>query len=105
MELVTSRANGHPLPPIAPATISPDVVIQHLTDLLEITLGASSEDLESHDSLFSPSRKQDTLQRCARFASEPQVALYVQKDRIDQEQDRFTVSEAADNLSLGTSKL
>ncbi|KAL8837946.1 MAG: hypothetical protein Q9170_002318 [Blastenia crenularia] len=85
MELVTPGANGHPPSPVAPTTISPDVVVHHLTDLLEITLGASSEDLESNDSLFSPPRRQDTLHRCARFASESQVALYVQKDIIDVE--------------------
>lgn len=97
MELVTPGANGHLLSPVAPATISPDAVLHHLTDLLEITLGASSEDLKSHDSLFSPSRKHDTLQRCARFASESQVALYVQKDRMDENKDNVFITDAADN--------
>ncbi|KAL9029741.1 MAG: hypothetical protein Q9196_002047 [Gyalolechia fulgens] len=99
MELVTPRGNGHPPSPVAAATISPDAVINHLTDLLEITLGASPEDLENYGSLFSPSRKQDTLQRCARFASESQVALYVQKDIIDQENDNTAISAAAATLS------
>ncbi|KAL8700215.1 MAG: hypothetical protein Q9224_001067, partial [Gallowayella concinna] len=83
MEVVTPGANGHPTTSIASAAISPEAVIQHLTDLLEVTLGASPEDLQGPDSLFSTPRKQDTLQRCTRFASESQVALYVQKDVVD----------------------
>lgn len=80
MEVAFPGANGHPPTSAAPAAISPGTVVQHLTDLLEVTLGASAEDLEGPGSLFSPSRKQDTLQRCTRFASESQVALYVQKN-------------------------
>lgn len=93
MELVTPGANGHPLPSAAPAAISSQAVVQHLTDLLEVTLGASPADLESHDSLFSLSRKKDTLQRCTRFASEPQVALYVQKDITEPESNGNTVGD------------
>ena len=73
------RANGHP-PPLPTSTIDPDLVVRHLIDLLEITLGASNEDLEGDGSLLSPAKRQDTVQRCTRFASESQVALYVQKD-------------------------
>lgn len=83
MEVVTPGANGHPTASIAAAAISPEAVVQHLTDLLEVTLGASSDDLEGPDSLFSTARRQDTLRRCTRFASESQVALYVQKDIVD----------------------
>lgn len=104
MELVTPGANGHPPSPVAPTTISPDSVVHHLTELLEITLGASPEDLESRDSLFSPSRKQDTLQRCARFASESQVALYVQKDVVDLERKAVDDSDAEAALSSGDYK-
>ena len=68
-------------------------MVHHLTDLLEITLGASGEDLESDGSLFSPARKKDTVLRCARFASESQVALYVQKDVVDLE------TNGVDNLN------
>ena len=83
MEVATPGANGRPTTLTAPPAISPEAVVQHLTDLLEVTLGASSEDLEGPDSLFSTARKQDTLRRCTRFASESQVALYVQKDVVD----------------------
>ncbi|KAL8907361.1 MAG: hypothetical protein Q9207_001479 [Kuettlingeria erythrocarpa] len=84
MEVVSPGANGHPPSAAASVAISPHAVVQHLTDLLEVTLGASPEDLESADSLFSPSKKQDTLQRCTRFAFESQVALYVQKDFVEE---------------------
>ena len=82
MEVVSPGANGV-VPSLNPFTpIDPDLVIRHLTDLLQITLGASRTDLEGPGSLLSKSRYADTLQRCARFASESQVALYVQKDVI-----------------------
>lgn len=105
MELVTPGANGHPLPSSAPAAISPQAVVQHLTDLLEVTLGASPEDLESHDSLFSLSRKQDTLQRCTRFASESQVALYVQKDIIEPKTNGVAVDGDEQASTFGKHKL
>lgn len=101
MEVVTPGANGHPTASIASATISPDAVVQHLTDLLEVTLGASPEDLEGPDSLFSTARKQDTLQRCTRFASEPQVALYVQKDIVDTKRHDLTANGTGDTSSSG----
>ncbi|KAL8769492.1 MAG: hypothetical protein Q9209_004553 [Squamulea sp. 1 TL-2023] len=96
MEVVTQGANGHPTASIASAMISPEAVVQHLTDLLEVTLGATPEDLEGPDSLFSTSKKQDTIQRCARFASESQVALYVQKDILFLEDLELAVNGAED---------
>lgn len=102
MELVTLGANGHSTFPIPPAAINPETVVQHLTDLLEVTLGASSEDLQRYDSLLSPSRKQDTLQRCTRFASESQVALYVQKDLVESESNGI---EARDSSLNGEDQL
>lgn len=56
------------------------LVIEHLASVLEITLGATRKDLESNGSLLSKSKYSDTAQRCARFATESQTALYVQKD-------------------------
>lgn len=78
MEVVSpgQGVNGHAP---ATATIDPELVIGHLVDLLEITLGASEQDLKSKGSLLSEARRDDTVQRCTRFASESQVALYVQK--------------------------
>lgn len=45
-------------------------------------MGATKDDLERKGSLLSEARKSDTVQRCTRFASESQVALYVQKTFI-----------------------
>lgn len=84
MEVATpgQGANGHPPPSSASAIIDPEIVVRHLVDLLEITLGATRDDLEHKGSLLSEARKSDTVQRCTRFASESQVALYVQKTVI-----------------------
>ena len=83
MELATTGANGHALPSEAPTVLSGDVVIKHLAELLGVTLGASSEDLEGFGSLLSDQKRHDTIYRCTRFASESQVSLYVQKNYID----------------------
>jgi dynein heavy chain 1, cytosolic len=80
--MVSPGANGHTPSSISAAIIDPNLVVRHLVDLLEITLGASTEDLESPGSLLSGSKRHDTVQRCTRFASEPQDALYVLKDVI-----------------------
>lgn len=80
--MVSPGANGHTPSSVSSTTIDPNLVVRHLVDLLEITLGASAEDLESPGSLLSGSKRHDTVQRCTRFASEPQNALYVLKDVI-----------------------
>ncbi|KAI9745692.1 MAG: Dynein heavy chain, cytoplasmic [Claussenomyces sp. TS43310] len=61
-------------------TIDPILIVEHLAAVLEITLGATRRELESIGSLLSKPRYSDTVQRCTRFATESQVALYVQKD-------------------------
>lgn len=75
-------ANGQVTPPTAETSIDPEILVQHLSALLEITLGASTAELESKGSILSDSKRSETVQRCLRFASEAQVALYVQKDLI-----------------------
>ena len=84
MEVVSpgQGANGHRPSSPGPAIINPDLIVRYLVELLEITLGASTDDLERKGSILSESKKSDTVQRCTRFASESQVALYVQKDVI-----------------------
>ena len=89
MEIASPGANGGPvqsLPPQPGTGIDASVVVDHLIDLLGITLGASLSALESHGSLLSKSKRPDTIQRCQRFASEAQVVLYVQKDLVSIEQ-------------------
>jgi dynein heavy chain 1 len=84
-------------PPASPApngvtsgpfpTIDPVLVVEHLAAVLEITLGATRRELENIGSLLSKARYSDTVQRCTRFATESQVALYVRKDIISEVED------------------
>ena len=82
MEVVSPGANGHTTSAISSTVIDPNLLVRHLVELLELTLGASIDDLESPGSLLSESKQHETVQRCARFASEPQNALYILKDII-----------------------
>jgi dynein heavy chain 1, cytosolic len=66
-------------------TIDPNLVVEYLASVLQSTLGASRQDLENVGSLLSKSRYTDTVQRCTRFATESQAALYVQKDHVGDE--------------------
>ncbi|KAI9836369.1 MAG: hypothetical protein M1819_001398 [Sarea resinae] len=79
--VVSPGANGLPNPSTYP-TVDATRVVDYLRDLLLIALGASKPDLELPGSLLSKARYSDTVQRCTRFASESQVALYVQKDVV-----------------------
>ena len=67
------------------SSTDPLVVLEHLSEVLQITLGAVRRDLESLGSLLSKSKQVDSLQRSARFASESQVALYAQEDIVEDE--------------------
>lgn len=68
------------------ASLDPHSLVDHLVKVLDVMLGASKDDLESPGSLLSESKLPDTLQRCTRFALEPQEALYVQQDTLDPSQ-------------------
>ncbi|KAJ5782973.1 hypothetical protein N7457_004747 [Penicillium paradoxum] len=68
------------------AVVDSGAVIQYLIDVLQVTLGAQRSELESAGSLLSESKYNETLQRCTRFASETQEALYVQKDIVTAEE-------------------
>lgn len=89
MEVVSPGANGVPSTNSF-TSIDPNLVVQHLSHVLQVTLGASTVDLEAPGSLLSKSRRSDTIQRCTRFASESQVALYVQKDAVSADQANGT---------------
>ena len=84
MEIASSGAanGGPPTPSQLSTVVNPNAIVEHLVDLLGITLGASLRDLESHGSLLSEGKRAETVQRCQRFASEAQVVLYVQKDLV-----------------------
>ena len=62
------------------AAVDPARVIDHLAVLLEATLGATRDELEATGSLLSKARYPDTIQQSTRFATDSQVALYIQKD-------------------------
>ena len=84
MEVVSPGVNGH-APSTTPGAIDPEAIVQHLADLLEVTLGASLDELQSRGSLLSTGKRKETIQRCTRFVSEPQVALYIQKTFTEQQ--------------------
>lgn len=73
-------ANGDGPP--AFIAIDPSLVVDYLVSIITITLGATRADLESPGSLLSKANYTDTLQRCTRFASDVQVALYIQKETV-----------------------
>lgn len=84
--------NGLAAPTQAPL-VDPNVVVQYLSEVLQVTLGASKEDLESTGSLLSKAKYSETVQRCTRFASDSQTALYVQKDLVSAEEPNGTEDE------------
>ena len=90
MEVASPGVPNGLAPPSPLPAADPSSVVQHLTDVLQSTLGALKKDLESAGSLLSKAKYSDTIQRCARFASEPQVALYVKKDLAGTEQANGT---------------
>ncbi|KAI9731342.1 MAG: hypothetical protein M1834_005245 [Cirrosporium novae-zelandiae] len=85
MEVLSPGVNGNgmngdstsPLP-----TADPTVIVDHLVQVLQVTLGALRQDLESAGSLLSKPKYNETVHRCSRFASESQAALYVHKDVV-----------------------
>ncbi|TAQ87556.1 hypothetical protein B7494_g4139 [Chlorociboria aeruginascens] len=85
-------------------TIDPAVVVEYLVSVLQITLGASRRDLENVGSLLSKARYSDTVQRCTRFATESQVALYIQKDvaSVDGLENGLDPSETTYNYNLAS---
>lgn len=85
MEAVASPlspgANGaSPVAASALGAVDPELVLEYLAAVVSIALGSTLEELERPGSLLSPGLHEDTLQRCSRFASDSQVALYIQKE-------------------------
>ncbi|KAF1993187.1 dynein heavy chain [Amniculicola lignicola CBS 123094] len=69
-------------PSPAPPAIDPQVILDYLEKVLDVSLGATEQDLRAPGSLLSPGKLHDTLQRCTRFTLESQTVLYVVKDRV-----------------------
>ncbi|KAJ9657280.1 dynein heavy chain [Neophaeococcomyces mojaviensis] len=63
-----------------PETSDPILVLEHIARLIETNLGAARRELEAVGNLLSKSKQSDSLARCSRFATEPQAALFAQKD-------------------------
>ncbi|KAI9728167.1 MAG: hypothetical protein M1828_004628 [Chrysothrix sp. TS-e1954] len=59
--------------------LSTEALIEYLTSLLSVTLGASKEALQTEDSLFSDAKRDETIERCNRFLNGSSVAIYAQK--------------------------
>lgn len=78
MGLQGPSANG--ISPSSFITIDPALVVDYLASVVTIALGATREELERPDNLLSKENHEDTIQRCSRFATDAQVAMYVQKD-------------------------
>lgn len=84
MEVVASPptaspgANGVGPPPFA--SVDPERVIDYLTNLLEIALGATREELHAEGSFLSDSLRQDALKASSRFANDNHVSLLIQKE-------------------------
>lgn len=84
MEVLTpSTPNGFNKS-IEPA--DPLTVLEHIANLIESTLGAARRELEAVGSLLSHANRADSLERCGRFATEGEVALYAQKDLVEETQ-------------------
>lgn len=95
MEVASSGVPNGASTPETAALVDSGAVIQYLTEVLQVTLGAQRSELESAGSLLSESRYNETLQRCTRFASEAQVALYVQKDIVAVEETNGETEDQA----------
>ena len=99
MEVASPGTNGH-VPLMNGSTgLDPNTIVDYLTDVLEIHLGASGADLERAGSLLSPSKKQDTISRCVRFASDSQNVLYVLKDQASSDQKNGTITDLGSQIT------
>ncbi|KAA8652525.1 dynein heavy chain [Aspergillus tanneri] len=85
MEIASDGVSNGVAAPTQTPMVDSNAVIHYLVEVLQVTLGALKTELESAGSLLSEAKYSDTVQRCTRFASESQVALYVQKDLVGSE--------------------
>lgn len=76
---VTNGTPNTPASSTAASAVDPQAVVSYLSSVLEVTLGATDEELRGAGSLLHESVFEETLSRCLRFALEPQMALYVLK--------------------------
>ncbi|GAM88599.1 hypothetical protein ANO11243_066330 [Dothideomycetidae sp. 11243] len=81
-------------------------VVEYVVAVLGATLGTTREELEADGCLLSPDYLDNTIERCARFAADSSVAIYVQKDARPQEngnlQNGHSASSDAPRYSLAS---
>ncbi len=84
MEVLSSAVpNGNgPVSMQQPA--DPLAVLEHIANLVEVALGAARRELEAVGSLLSKSKHAESLDKCAQFAADSHVAIYAQKERLDE---------------------
>ena len=83
MEVSAPPAQTPPANGVAAAslpTIDPERVVEHLSEVCKVALGATQEELEQPGNLLHKSRYSETVSRCTRFATDAQNVLYIQKD-------------------------
>lgn len=85
MEIASYGVSNGVSTPTPASLVDSSAVIHYLVEVLQVTLGALKIELEGAGSLLSAEKYEETVQRCTRFASESQVALYVQKDIVGSE--------------------
>lgn len=91
-------ANGMAAMPAAP--VDSVLVVNHLTSLIRVSLGATNDELEAPGSLLSKSKYSETLQRCSRFANDVQAALFIRKDLVSDEPHTTNGDDASDGPSM-----
>ncbi|WEW60954.1 dynein heavy chain [Emydomyces testavorans] len=95
MEVASPVVSNGLTPPNSFPTTDPTIVVQHLTEVLQGTLGALRKDLESSGSLLSKAKYSETLQKCTRFASESQTVVYAHKELLEAEDTNGTEEESS----------
>jgi len=75
----STSLNGHEKPNLVASALDSHELLDYLTRLLDVTLGAAKRDLEEHGSLLCIATVSDTLQRFNSFLNEPQLAIYIVK--------------------------
>lgn len=101
MEVASAGVPNGVSAPNQPSLWDPDVLVHYLVEVLQVTLGALRSELESTGSLLSKAKCNETVQRLTRFVSEPQTALFVQKDIVPTEETNGT--EDGSCMSLNAS--
>ena len=71
-------------PNSAVSAVDPLDVLEHIASLIQSMLGAARRDLEEVGCLLSKAKHAESLNKCARFANEPQVSLFAQKDPLNE---------------------